>query len=234
MTSPNEWTEELRIQVTKAIFFDGYQHYGFYHPNFEFGVHNKNIRPRVNNIFALNCDSDKYPEIILRSEKELCWFIYQRWGAGIYLVWYWRRGVKGRFVLWRGEINESGFCFEKYFRPLSNEVRRLKRELKDPYLTPQERRSIINEINEIQQDPSSHIPRRRPSYIPFLFPSSRRGEFMTWDGDNLDLSYGNLDEESKEELMYEEMNRKDKEESDAYFENINEQLRETNPELFED
>ena len=56
---------------------------------------------------------------------------------------------------------------------------------------------------------------------------------MTWNGDNIDLSYGNLDEESKEELMYEEMNRKDKEESDAYFENINEQLRETNPELFE-
>jgi hypothetical protein len=233
MPSPNDWTEELKIQVTKAIFFDGYQHYRFYHPSFRIGVHNKNIRPNVHSIFALNCESDRYPEIRLRSEKELCWFIYQRWGAGIYLVWYWKQGLKGRFVLWRGAIDEDGFCFEKYFRPLANEIRRLKKELKDPYLTPQERRSIINEISEIQQDPGSHIPRRRPSYIPFLFPSSRRGEFMTWAGDDINLVYDNLDEESKTELMYEDLDRKDKEETERYFSEMESDLRKTNPEVFE-
>ena len=232
MSSPNEWTEELKIQITKAIFLDGYMHYRFYHPNFEIGYHNKRTRPDINNIFALNCESHRYPEIKLRSEKELCWFIYKRWGAGIYLVWYWRRGLKGRYVLWRGEIAEDGFCFEKYFRPQAKELTRLKKELKDIYLTPQERESIINDIRNIQQDPSSHIPKRKPSYLPYLFPSSRRGEFMPWSLDVV-IEYGNEDEESQEELSFEEMDRIDKEESEIYFKEIENRLRASNPEMFE-
>ena len=98
--------------------------------------------------------------------------------------------------------------------------------------TPQERESIINDIRNIQQDPSSHIPKRKPSYLPYLFPSSRRGEFMPWSLDVV-IEYGNEDEESQEELSFEEMDRIDKEESEIYFKEIENRLRASNPEMFE-
>ena len=226
----NPEAEELKVGITKAIVLSAYGHYRYYTPKYDMAIHNKNNKPAMP-IFAVNCDSDKYPIIELRTERDLCWFIFRNYGAGTYRVIAWAKGKRYPWSFWRGEINADGFCFERYNRPWSREINRLRKLLKKTY-NVEEREDIKNELIKIKQLPGSEAPIRKPGFIPYIKPSSRRGEFIGWE--DSDIPYDYLDDDSRNELWFAELDRKDKEESDAHFKEVENKLREWNPKLFED
>ena len=82
---------------------------------------------------------DKYSTI--KTERQLCYYIYKRFGEGRYMILAWKKGQEGFFRFWLGFIQENGFI-----RDISRdrEVQQLERQFK--------RAETAEEKDDIQED----------------------------------------------------------------------------------
>lgn len=47
---------------------------------------------------------------IIKTEAQLCKYMYDRFGAGRYQILAWQKGYEGFWMFWLGDIYENGFC----------------------------------------------------------------------------------------------------------------------------
>lgn len=45
----------------------------------------------------------------IQTEAQLCWYIYSKYGEGRYQILAWKKGVKGFWMFWLGNLYENGF-----------------------------------------------------------------------------------------------------------------------------
>ena len=124
-------------------------------------------------------NQSNYPSIIwVKTEKQLCYFLYKTFGPGIYRILGHLKGRQGSWTFWKGEVTDEGFCFS--LRERSNSaLARLSKELKEAQ-TDEEKQEIQNDIDDEKEFNSIDKPIKY-GYKPYLTPSSYRGEFITWD-----------------------------------------------------
>lgn len=140
-------------------------------------------------------DGKVYPTFNLKTEKELCWILYKRYGNGRFIV----LGRKGRgfFLFWKGTINKEGFLFETsdYF----------KKNLKwiDKEIEKSEEDEEREDYEKIRDKEKYELTKEKKRYGfgTYLINSGRRGIFHSWDEDKLDLGLKPKKKYSKRKKM---------------------------------
>lgn len=166
----------------------------YYSPFFDNSQALAKIKPKAP-VLDLNGSDDGYPDIsFIRTEKQLCKFILDNFGVGIFLVTAHLKGKLGLFTFWRGEINSEGFMFYKKEYPQNRELNKLKKELKDT--ENEEEKSVLYDNIETELMLKEIEKPSRYGFQPFIKTSSRRGTFMFWN----DPEVENLDGEQFEKL----------------------------------
>lgn len=102
----------------------------------------------------------------IQTEKQLCEFIYDMFGAGYYLVLAFQKGI---FVFWRGSVDKDGFCFEKRDIRQNKEYAGLKKE---------EGESWVSEAVAFLRKEHKE---KRYGFYNNLRPSGKRGTFVSWN-----------------------------------------------------
>ena len=78
----------------------------------------------------------------IKTEADLCLYIYRRWGTGRYQVIAWQKGHEGFWLFWLGDIYENGFLRDTH---KNKEVEKLQKEF-DKAQTYEEKAEIEEEI----------------------------------------------------------------------------------------
>jgi len=110
------------------------------------------------------------------TEKQLCRYIYDNFGEGSFMITAWRKGRRGLWIFWKGEINSYGFIFERKVRSNTREINRLKKEQSET--TNPEERAILQEDIDLEREINKYVSY---GFYPFLRPSGIRGTFVSWD-----------------------------------------------------
>ena len=92
----------------------------------------------------------------IKTEAELCWYMYSNWGEGRYMCLGFQKGRSGFWRYWIGQLNSMGFCRDKN---KNKEVEKLKVEFAkatsyEEKEMVQEDISLTREINEMTKSTS--------------------------------------------------------------------------------
>lgn len=136
----------------------------------------------------------------IKTEKDLCKLIYNNYGTGEFRVMAWRKGHKGMWTFWIGEITEEGFFFRLRKSDTSKSIDKLKEQLataKDD----DEREFILQDI-EFEKEFKDAAKSSGVSYgfAPYIKSSGKRGTFIRWE----DPDYNEVGENKLENWRNEE------------------------------
>ncbi|MEK6879871.1 MAG: hypothetical protein AABY22_09705 [Nanoarchaeota archaeon] len=140
----------------------------------------------------------KYPNIsYIKTEKQLCRFIFENYREGFYTVIAHIRGRRGFWIFWKGEINKDGFMFNRKERYNKSKIESLKNQLKE---ANESEASIIQEELTLEIELGDINKYGKFGFVPYLTPSGKRGEFTFWVDDENSLKSKNeiYDEWGKE------------------------------------
>jgi hypothetical protein len=169
-----------KVTITKKFLLTAQGHYRWYSPLIDMNHRfPKSIRPKMPT-FDLDSSPSNYPHISVKTEKELCYFIYKNYGTGEYRLLGHLLGRKGTWTFWKGEINDEGFTFERRDMVNTREINKLKRELGES--EDEEEKQYIKDDIELEKELGSYA---KYGFIPFLIPSGRRGELVLWTDEDL-------------------------------------------------
>jgi len=164
--------------ITKKIIISRHGHYRYYSHLLTYEMWKrlkKHQRPKAVTI-TLDPNDNRYLNIShIQTEKQLCRFLFEKIGAGEYRLIGHIKGRQGGWTFWKGEITDEGFCFETRQRSNIREINALKKELtetNDPELI-----RVIHEELELEKEVSFSS---KFGFYPYLKPSGRRGDFVTW------------------------------------------------------
>ena len=123
----------------------------------------------------------QYPILDIRTEKELAVFL-RNFGYGLYTVLGHKKGIRGGYVFWKGDIRSEGWIFDKKAY-LNNdekkEIENYEKELNDA--TDEDLSTIHREISQVKQIAKDSTKYRKYGFYPFLIPSGRRGQINFWE-----------------------------------------------------
>jgi hypothetical protein len=175
-----------KIMIQKKFILDAKGHFRYNSPSYSLA--NRKYKPQS---IVLNLDpisqyhrhtGEEYPQINLRTERQLVYFIYSNWGPGTYYVTAFLKGREGSWVFWKGDMNEDGWIFENknYKDPdvkqVENEIARAQSE---------EEKDILQEdLDFFKEMAKEEKKATRYGFLPFLRSSGKRGEFHSWNEDD--------------------------------------------------
>jgi hypothetical protein len=191
-----------KITITKFVMFEDGKHYRPYSPHYDRATKMKQRAPTV----ALDPSNahnkqtgHRYPILNIITERQLCVWIFNNFGAGDYRVIAHRGGKLGAYTFWKGRINLDGYhFFEKNLT--SSEIKSLHRDLANA-----EKEGDEDEINRVREDIKLEkemlkldVSEKKTKYgfTPFLRRSGKRGLFHYWDEPDMGL----MPDYSEEEL----------------------------------
>lgn len=163
-----------KVGVVKKVYLDEQGHYRFYSATYNSKIHNKKNKPRMPVI-----DLNLLPNI--KTEKQLCRYIYDTFGPGEYRLIGYAKKRRGFWTFWRGEINDEGFSFITRETEDMKEIRRLKDELKDA--EDEEERQFIRDMLDATRDLKVNT---KYGFVPYLKKAARRGSFVFWKDDDIE------------------------------------------------
>lgn len=162
-----------KLSVTKKVILDNQGHWRYYAPGYTRS--NPKFKP-----IAPTIDLQNYPQI--QTERELAWFLLQKFGPGEYRLVATVKGRRGFWTFWKGIVDYKGYMF--FQRSTNNvEIRRLNKDLQDA-----EDEGDEEAINEAKGDIAfekemarEDMKKKRYGLAPFIRSSGRRGDFHYWD-----------------------------------------------------
>ena len=160
-----------KITIKKKVMLDNKGHHRYYSPLYDRRTKLKVGAP----VYDLSDLPSDYVHINVKTEKELCWFIYNKFGEGEYRFIGHLKGRCGAWTFWRGEINSEGFSSTQKKVRNTRYINNLKTELKD-IESAEEKSDILEEI-EIEGEVNAMV---KYGFTPFIKPSGRRGDFINW------------------------------------------------------
>lgn len=165
---------QVLLKIVKKLPTDNNGHYRWY-PAF----YKKASRIKLGNAptFYLN-------NTIIKTEKDLCYLIYTNYGEGEYRVQAWRKGHKGTWTFWIGEINAEGFMFRIRKSDSTKIIDKLKEKL-GKISSEEEKELIIEEIEFEKEFKEVANSNTDYGFAPFLKSSGKRGSFIRWTDVNL-------------------------------------------------
>lgn len=135
--------------------------------------------------FDLDDEFSNYPNIFfIKTEKELCKFIYNNFGSGEYRIIGHIMGRQGGWTFWRGIINKDGFIFFKQQIINKEEIKKLKKEhqMANTWQEKQDKQDEIDFNREIGKLDKQTI---KYGFFPYLSPSGNRGQLIFWEDDEI-------------------------------------------------
>lgn len=104
-----------------------------------------------------------YVNAQIKTEAQLCYYLYQKYGAGYYMVLGFMKGKKGFWKYWYGELHENGFLrykkkhrddeFDSFEQEQMNEFD-LRAELISNTPIKKKKRNWSGPVNLIQSKPT--------------------------------------------------------------------------------
>lgn len=114
--------------------------------------------------------------IPIQTEAQLCKFIYNNFGEGHYMVFAWKKGHRGFWVFWKGDIEKDGFMFQKKDNWRTEDVKSLQEEYEEAE-TPEER----GDLHMMLKEEVEENKKRRYGFGTDLKSSGKRGTFVFWE-----------------------------------------------------
>jgi hypothetical protein len=120
---------------------------------------------------------------VIKTEKQICKYIFDRFGDGNYKVIAWTKGYEGFWLFWIGDIMEQGFI--RNVRKNNKEIEYWKDEWNkaDSY---EEKESIEEIIEDVRKDVEKNKKlESRKRRGPWGFKLSRPGILHNYDDEEL-------------------------------------------------
>lgn len=148
-----------------------------------------------------------YETLNIKTEKELCWYLYSLYGEGRYVVFGRDSRSPSFFVFWKGEVNKDGFVFEKQDY-IKNELKLFSAEL-DKAESEDDKAFWDTEMSRAKDDLKKD-PKKRYGFEGYLLSSGVRGVFHFWNDDRLikpkSYEYPKKKRKKMEDMSIEELN----------------------------
>jgi hypothetical protein len=200
-----------KITIRKKVVLDSLGHYRFFPPHYNPAtrIKVKGVTINLDRSSQFNRQGQEYPQVDIRTEKQLVNFLKNNWGYGEYLIFAHLKGREGLFVFWRGELTSDGWIFQakEYDK---KEIVQLEKEMLKADNT-EEKAFIEEEIKDFKEMNKEESKTKRYGFFPFLRSSGRRGEWHGWNEDeSLDDGIKELNKAPKQntnkELTIDEIN----------------------------
>jgi hypothetical protein len=163
-----------KITIMKRFYISNKGHYRYYSPFIDIENRNTKKRPR-SPTYDLDPSPSTYPHIAIKSEKQLCYFIFKKFGEGEFWVSGHVKGHKGTWTFWRGNISREGFVADRRDKNNTREINALQKELVEA-VDEEEKQDIKDEI-ELEKEFNVDV---KYGFQPYLQSSGRRGELVLW------------------------------------------------------
>ena len=200
-----------KITITKLFRRGSLGHFRYYSPFFDPSTQTSQQKPKAIT-FDLEGGDNRYGDIsFIKTEKELCKFILDNFGDGIYRVIGHIKGRHGAHTFWRGEITREGFVFFKRDVSVMG-IKKLMREMNQA-TTEEEKIELQQEIDVEREINNLNKPDKH-GFTPFLLASSRRGELVSWD--TPDFAYQKREAALQQDLWNMPINKKEEEKDSTW------------------
>lgn len=164
-----------KLTIVKKFVISRLGHYRYYSPYYN--INKPKIKPKALTI-DLEGNSDYYNASFIKTEKQLCKFIYDSFGPGEYRVIAHLKGRKGSWTFWKGKIDDLGFSFERREIVNNREITKLSKELNT--VESEDEKQIIKEDIEFEKE-FALLSKTRYGFAPFLVQAVRRGDMFMWN-----------------------------------------------------
>ena len=115
---------------------------------------------------------NKKEEILLplwiKTEAQLCYYMYRRWGVGRYHILAWQKGYEGFWTYWLGDLYTNGFIRDRKENRELNKIENKMQRAEDF----QERQELEEEYNQEREivELERNVRRRGPRGIKKSMP----------------------------------------------------------------